>query len=37
MGVTEELSLGGQFKRGLAVAAALGPKNQHLARHAEAV
>ena len=34
MGVTEELSLGGQFKRGLAIAAALGSKSQHLARHA---
>ncbi|HCF25456.1 MULTISPECIES: acyl-CoA dehydrogenase family protein [unclassified Novosphingobium] len=35
MGVTEELSLGGQFKRGLAIAAALGSKSQHLIRHAE--
>ena len=35
MGVTEELSLGGQFKRGLAIAATLGSKSQHLARHAE--
>lgn len=35
MGVTEELSLGGQFKRGLAIAAMLGAKSQHLARHAE--
>jgi len=34
MGVTEELSLGGQFKRGLAIAATLGSKSQHLARHA---
>lgn len=36
MGVTEELALGGQFKRGLAIAATLGPKSQHLARHAAA-
>lgn len=35
MGVTEELALGGQFKRGLAIAARLGSKSQHLARHAE--
>lgn len=35
MGVTEELSLGGQFKRGLAIAATLGSKSAHLARHAE--
>lgn len=35
MGVTEELALGGQFKRGLAIAAMLGSKSQHLARHAE--
>lgn len=34
MGVTEELALGGQFKRGLAIAASLGSKSQHLARHA---
>jgi alkylation response protein AidB-like acyl-CoA dehydrogenase len=34
MGVTEELSLGGQFKRGLAIAATLGTKRAHLARHA---
>ncbi|MFN3516819.1 MAG: acyl-CoA dehydrogenase family protein [Novosphingobium sp.] len=34
MGVTEELSLGGQFKRGLAIAATLGSKSMHLARHA---
>lgn len=34
MGVTEELALGGQFKRGLAIAATLGSKSQHLARHA---
>lgn len=35
MGVTEELALGGQFKRGLAIAATLGSKSGHLARHAE--
>lgn len=35
MGVTQELALGGQFKRGLAIAATLGSKSQHLARHAE--
>ena len=35
MGVTEELALGGQFKRGLAIAAMLGSKSHHLARHAE--
>jgi alkylation response protein AidB-like acyl-CoA dehydrogenase len=35
MGVTEELALGGQFKRGLAIAAMLGSKSGHLARHAE--
>ena len=35
MGVTEELALGGQFKRGLAIAAMMGSKSQHLARHAE--
>jgi|JI10StandDraft_1071094.scaffolds.fasta_scaffold00920_6 alkylation response protein AidB-like acyl-CoA dehydrogenase len=35
MGVTEELALGGQFKRGLAIAAMLGSKSQHLARHAQ--
>lgn len=35
MGVTEELALGGQFKRGLAIAATLGRKSAHLARHAE--
>jgi hypothetical protein len=34
MGVTEELSLGGQFKRGLAIAATLGAKRAHLARYA---
>lgn len=37
MGVTEELALGGQFKRGLAIAAMLGSKSQHLARHAERI
>ena len=36
MGVTEELALGGQFKRGLAIAATLGSKTPHLARHAAA-
>ena len=36
MGVTEELALGGQFKRGLAIAATLGSKSPHLARHAAA-
>jgi len=36
MGLTEELSLGGQFKRALAIAAALEPQAQHLARFAEA-
>ncbi|MEQ1495618.1 MAG: acyl-CoA dehydrogenase [Novosphingobium sp.] len=35
MGVTEELALGGQFKRGLAIGATLGSKRGHLARHAE--
>ena len=35
MGVTEELALGGQFKRGLAIAARLGAKSAHLARHAQ--
>jgi alkylation response protein AidB-like acyl-CoA dehydrogenase len=35
MGVTEELALGGQFKRSLAIAATLGSKSGHLARHAE--
>ncbi|MBN8501078.1 MAG: acyl-CoA dehydrogenase family protein [Sphingomonadales bacterium] len=34
MGVTQELALGGQFKRGLAIAALLGTKSGHLARHA---
>lgn len=36
MGLTEELSLGGQFKRALAIAAALGPQTHHFARFADA-
>ncbi|MGH6631719.1 acyl-CoA dehydrogenase family protein [Sphingopyxis sp.] len=36
MGLTEELSLGGHFKRALAIAAAFGPRADHLARFAEA-
>lgn len=36
MGLTEELSLGGHFKRALAIAAAMGPRADHLARFAEA-
>ena len=36
MGLTEELSLGGHFKRALAIAAAFGPRAGHLARFAEA-
>ena len=36
MGLTEELSLGGHFKRALAIAAAFGPCAGHLARFAEA-
>lgn len=32
MGLTEELSLGGHFKRALAIAAAFGPRAGHLAR-----
>lgn len=36
MGLTEELSLGGHFKRALAIGAALGPRAGHLARAAEA-
>lgn len=36
MGLTEELNLGGHFKRALAIAAALGPRADHLARFAEA-
>lgn len=35
MGLTEELALGGLYKRGLSVAASLGPVSRHLARHAE--
>lgn len=35
MGLTEELSLGGHFKRALAIAAAFGPRAGHLARFAE--
>lgn len=35
MGLTEELSLGGHFKRALAIAAAMGPRADHLARFAE--
>ena len=35
MGVTEELDLGGQFKRGLTIIAGFGPRTAHLARHAE--
>lgn len=34
MGLTEELSLGGHFKRALAIAAAFGPRAGHLARFA---
>jgi alkylation response protein AidB-like acyl-CoA dehydrogenase len=37
MGLTEELALGGRFKRALAIAAGLGSKSAHLARHAELV
>lgn len=36
MGLTEELALGGHFKRALAIAAAFGPRASHLARFAEA-
>jgi alkylation response protein AidB-like acyl-CoA dehydrogenase len=36
MGLTEELSLGGHFKRALAIAAAFGPRAGHLARFADA-
>ena len=36
MGLTEELTLGGHFKRGLAIASAMGPRADHLARFAEA-
>lgn len=35
MGLTEELSLGGHFKRALAIAAAFGSRADHLARFAE--
>lgn len=35
MGLTEELSLGSHFKRALAIAAAFGPRADHLARFAE--
>ena len=35
MGLTEELSLGGHFKRALAIAAAFGPRTGHLARFSE--
>ncbi|MEQ1499020.1 MAG: acyl-CoA dehydrogenase family protein [Novosphingobium sp.] len=35
MGVTEELELGGMFKRGLTIIAGFGPRTAHLARHAE--
>ncbi|WP_447751301.1 acyl-CoA dehydrogenase family protein [Sphingopyxis fribergensis] len=35
MGLTEELRLGGHFKRALAIAAAFGPRAGHLARFAE--
>jgi alkylation response protein AidB-like acyl-CoA dehydrogenase len=35
MGLTEELSLGSYFKRALAIAAAMGPRADHLARFAE--
>lgn len=34
MGLTEELRLGGHFKRALAIAAAMGPRADHLARFA---
>jgi alkylation response protein AidB-like acyl-CoA dehydrogenase len=37
MGLTEELSLGGHFKRALAIAAGLGPRAGHLARAVSAV
>ena len=37
MGVTEELALGGMFKRALAIATSLGSKSAHLARHSELV
>ena len=34
MGVTEELELGGMFKRGLVIVSSFGPRTAHLARHA---
>lgn len=36
MGLTEELTLGGHFKRALAISAAMGSRADHLARFAEA-
>lgn len=36
MGLTEELALGGHFKRALAIAAGFGPRAGHLVRFAEA-
>lgn len=36
MGLTEELRLGGYFKRALAICAAMGPRADHLTRFAEA-
>lgn len=36
MGLTEELHLGAHFKRALAIAAAMGPRAEHLARFADA-
>jgi len=36
MGLTEELSLGGHFKRALAIAAAFGPRAGHFERLAGA-
>ncbi|MGB7654242.1 MAG: acyl-CoA dehydrogenase family protein [Novosphingobium sp.] len=35
MGVTEELELGGLFKRGLTITSTFGSRSAHLARHAE--
>ena len=35
MGVTDELELGGLFKRGLTIISTFGPRTAHLARHAE--
>lgn len=37
MGVTEELDLGGRFKRGLTLIAGFGPRSAHLARHADSL